>query len=109
MVLILPKNNHNSGREKGWAKCWEQQIIKGKNWIKIILSKTTSMTDHHQVRHYLLTVIISKIYFQIYVIYLWGVPSKNLRVKGAWGLVPATPPPRALVVVVSDSRFGPCC
>ena len=47
----------------------------------------------HQVRHHLLTVIISKIYFWIYVIYLWGVPSKNLRVKGAWGLVPATPPP----------------
>ena len=46
-----------------------------------------------QVRHYLLTVIISKIYFRIYVIYLWGVPSKNLRVKGARGLVPAPPPP----------------
>ena len=50
MVLILPKNNHNSGREKGWAKCWEQQIIKGKNWIKIILSKTTSMTERERER-----------------------------------------------------------
>ena len=45
----------------------------------------------HQVRHHLLTVIISEIYFWIYFIYLWGVPSKNLRVIGAWGLVPATP------------------
>ena len=42
----------------------------------------------YQVRHYLLTVIISKIYFRIYVIYLWGVPSENLRWMGAFCLVP---------------------
>ena len=32
-----------------------------------------------------LTVIISKKYFWIYFLYLWGFPSKYLRVIGAWG------------------------